>query len=98
VQNSFSAEKREKIMPTPFNTFEDVDNYVSAHVATVQGIRPPAVAPANLPVEFSKFCDIWAAARPILVFIVRFLPGNWKKIVQPLIDFLDLLCPKAKNA
>ena len=61
-------------------TSDEVQQYVDAELNNLAG------APLDI-------CGTWKKARPVAMFLLKFLPPSWKAILQPLASALDTFCP-----
>lgn len=66
-------------------TFADVQAYVDAELAKASAT---VAAPTAIDV-----CTAWKRARPVVMFLMPFLPSGWKAVVQPVMTALDTFCP-----
>ncbi len=64
-------------------SIDEVQQYVDAeNAATAMNVGAP-----------QDLCAAWRKARPVVLFVVNFMPASWRAVVQPVVSALDTFCP-----
>lgn len=76
-------------------TFEDVNQHIeSAKLENLSAFAAQDLSELSIDDIKQQICAAYKIIRPILKFILRFLPESWKKALEIFMQFMDALCPQ----